>query len=123
MSALDAKQRIDFLLAHGKPFMTIVYIGGHVVLYVGKFPSLSNPSVPMAMTYQNLWGLTPHLKDRREVIGGSVLFPMLLEYPEDPSLISQADKSYFQLSYLDQAPNSLYESTNFDIKSLLSSNK
>ncbi|STX28265.1 Gamma-D-glutamyl-L-lysine endopeptidase [Legionella beliardensis] len=120
ISSASAKQRVDFLLEHGKPFVTIIYIGGHVVLYLGKFLNPNNPSAPMAMTYQNLWGLTPRASDKREVVGGSVFFPMLLEYPEDSSLISQADKSYFQIAYLDETPNLLHEFNSIDIKSLMS---
>ncbi|MGQ3888219.1 SH3 domain-containing protein [Legionella sp. CNM-1927-20] len=119
MSAASAKERVDFLLDHGKPFMTIIYIGGHIILYVGKYSNPNNPSTSIAMTYQNLWGLKPRSGDRREVIGESVLFPMLLEYPEDPSLISLADKSYFQMAYLDQSPNLLQESKGIDIKSIM----
>ncbi|STX50733.1 SH3 domain of the SH3b1 type [Legionella busanensis] len=119
LSLLPAKDRLDFLAAQGKPFMTIVYVGGHVVLYIGTLPNPNNPSVSMIMTYQNIWGLTPHLGDRRDVIGGSVLFPLLLAYPEDPNLISQAGKPYFQIAYLDEMPNLSTEFNKIDIKTLM----
>ncbi|WP_419420426.1 SH3 domain-containing protein [Legionella sp. D16C41] len=123
LSPLSAKQRLDYLLNQGRPFMTIIYIGGHVVLYIGKVLNPNKPSTLMAMTYQNLWGLTPRSSDRRAVVGGAVLFPLLLEYPEDASLISQADKPFFQVAYLDEAPNIRQEFNYLDIKSLMTQGK
>jgi hypothetical protein len=39
------------------------------------------------MTYQNLWGLRPKAPpDYRAIVGGSVLFPVLDRYPEQPEL-------------------------------------
>ena len=61
----------------------------------------------MAMTYQNMWGLSPKPPIRRAVIGKSVLFPMLLQFPEDTDLASQAAKSIFKVTYLDIDPIAL----------------
>ncbi len=90
-------ERIDYLQKNGRKFLSLIYIGGHVVLYVGN--------APMPMTYQNMWGLSPKPAIRRAVIGQSVLLPLLGVYPEDTSLTSQAAKKYFQVSYLDELPN------------------
>jgi hypothetical protein len=104
-SSSSPKERISYLIQEGKPFLSLVYIGGHVFLYIGSFQgSLENS--PVAMTYQNLWGLRPTMPpDRRAIIGQSVLFPLLLEYPEDPMLTSLASKQYFQICDLSQFPN------------------
>lgn len=103
LSSKNKEQRLAYLLNKGHPLMTLVYVGGHVILYVGKFPLDDlKESKWMAMTYQNLWGLSPRPATKRVVIGRSAFFPMLLEYPEDKSLISQADKKTFQLIYLDE---------------------
>lgn len=121
MSDASKEQRLSYLMENGQRFMTIIYIGGHIVLYIGNYPNPKQPSSLMAMTYQDMWGLSPHPSIRRAVIGKAVLFPMLLQYPEDKSLISLADKKYFQVSYLNQLPNSgiLMQEKVMDLKSLM----
>lgn len=102
LSSASAKDRIQDLMQYGHPFLTIVYIGGHVVLYLGNYPNpRSAKHEPIAMTYQNVWGLKPASMDKRAIIGGSVLFPLLLKYPEDESLNSLASTHYFIISNLD----------------------
>ncbi|MDF2940807.1 MAG: hypothetical protein K0R66_1449 [Gammaproteobacteria bacterium] len=44
------QQREQYLLKHGVPFMTLVYIDGHIMLYVGKYQG--EPII-----FHNLWGL------------------------------------------------------------------
>ena len=105
ISAASPKERLEFLKQTGQPLLTIVYIGGHIFLYVGNYPDPNNPSHTIVMTYQNLWGLAPKPPNRRAVIGKSVLFPLLLSYPEDRSLRSLANKKYFQIAYLNELPD------------------
>lgn len=120
MSALKVDQRLQYLLNNGHPLMTVVYIGGHIILYLGNYQNPQSPESPMAMTYQNLWGLSPPSRNRRSVIGESVLLPLLKQYPEDPSLNSLANGKYFQVSFLDQRPTvSLKASHAIDLKSLV----
>lgn len=121
MSASNKEDRLSYLMQNGRPFLTIVYIGGHVLLYMGNYQNPNKPDETMAMTYQNIWGLKPNPPTRRAVIGQSVIFPMLLQYPEDTNLISLAGKQFFQVSYLDQLPNtySLRDSHVINIKSLM----
>lgn len=105
MSKAKPNERLDFLIHHGRPFLTLVYLGHHIVLYVGNYPDKDDPNQkPMAMTYQNMWGLRPLSGTWRAVIGKSVFLPMRLRFKEDPHLLSQAALTYFQVSYLDQAP-------------------
>ncbi|MES2203688.1 MAG: SH3 domain-containing protein [Pseudomonadota bacterium] len=106
MSAASPKERIEFLKKTGQPLLTIVYIGGHIFLYVGNYPNPHDPSHTLVITYQNVWGLAPKPANRRAVIGKSVFFPLLLSYPEDRSLSSLADKKYFQIGYLNEMPDS-----------------
>lgn len=120
VSTLSADQRINYLMENGRPFMTLVYIGGHVILYAGKYPNPhSTAHEPIAMTYQNLWGLSPHPAIVRHVIGRAVLFPMLLQYPEDTSLNSLANKKYFQIAYLDETPHYLINEEVINLRSLM----
>ncbi|HEX2548930.1 MAG TPA: SH3 domain-containing protein, partial [Gammaproteobacteria bacterium] len=106
MTAATAEDRLSYLMNNGQPFLTVVYLGGHVFLYIGNYVNPHKSDSLMAMTYQNMWGLSPNPANRRAVIGKSVLFPMLLQYPEDTDLVSQANKKFFQVSYLNQLSNS-----------------
>lgn len=107
-STLD--KRLDYLTKHGHKFMTIVYIGGHVFMYVGSYPNpTSSRHELIALSYQNMWALKPnngnnsnnYYEDRRAVIGKAVLFPILKKYPEDATLASPASHKYFKMAYLD----------------------
>ncbi|HHF0529900.1 TPA: SH3 domain-containing protein [Legionella anisa] len=93
-------ERISALKVQGHPLMTLIYIGGHVMLYLGNKPVNNHELV--AITYQNLWGLSPESKDKRYVIGQSLFFPLLKYYPENPDVSSLANKSYFKMIHLDE---------------------
>ena len=97
LSSKTPAQRLDYLIEHGKPTRTLVYIGGHVMLYLGT-TMRDGQTVPIV--YQDIWGLSPADNSRRAVIGGSVIFPLLLRTPEDPSLQSLAATRIFQISVL-----------------------
>lgn len=103
-SSLDMQGRLNYLMTHGRKFTTIIYIGGHVLMYLGAYPNpdLHSKESKVAMTYQSIWGLRPEDNSYRAVIGGSVLLPMLTQYPENSEVISLADKKQFQVSYLDE---------------------
>lgn len=121
LSSDTPERRLAYLKQHGKSFLTIIYTGGHVALYVGNYPNGAEPDSLMAMTYQNVWGLRPRTGNARVVIGQSVMLPMLLTFPENNNLISQASKKYFILGFLDQMPHtqqSRYQET-LTIKSMV----
>ncbi|EKS7779804.1 SH3 domain-containing protein [Edwardsiella piscicida] len=98
LTAYSLRSRLDYLTMHGRPFTTLVYIQGHIMLYIGN-SVVHGQSVPM--TYQNIWGLSPPDRQRRSIIGGAVFFPLLPVYPEDPSLASLAGKRLFKLGFID----------------------
>jgi cell wall-associated NlpC family hydrolase len=95
----DAKPaaRLDYLMDRGEPMHTLVYIGGHVMLYLGT-TERDGHKVPLV--YQDIWGLRPADDSRRSVIGGSVIFPLSVSIPEDASLQSLAGTPIFQISIL-----------------------
>ncbi len=94
LSSLSMDERLKALQEKGHPLMTLIYIGGHVMLYLGHQDET-------AMTYQNIWALSPLARDRRYVIGKSVFLPLLPTYPDNPDVSSLANKSSFKLIYLD----------------------
>ncbi len=102
----EAKSRLETLTKVGKPFMTLIYLPGHIMLYIGNHQHISG-LIPMS--YQSLWGFRPkpereNVKDRRSIVGQNVLLPLLVHYPEDPSLWSLAGRNTFKLFHLDQLP-------------------
>lgn len=100
LSKKSMDERITALKEKGHPLMTLVYIGGHVMLYLGNKTVGEHEQV--AMTYQNIWGMSPENKESRYVIGQSVFFPLLKYYPEIPGSGSLANSSYFTLVHLDE---------------------
>lgn len=115
-SQLRLAGRLHYLLTHGHSLMTEVYIGGHAVLYVGDYYATKHKKI--AITYQNIWGLKPSDKSRREVIGESLFFPLLKHYPEDPELQSLANYQHFVLVNFDQQPE-ISNSNTIDVGSLM----
>ncbi|KTC93083.1 MULTISPECIES: SH3 domain-containing protein [Legionella] len=99
LSQMNVDERLKTLKSQGHPLMTLIYIGGHVMLYVGN-KQLGNQEVE-AISYQNVWGLAPKSRDKRYVIGQSAFLPLLKYFPENPDINSQANASYFKLVYLD----------------------
>lgn len=97
LSAATPEQRIDYLTKHGAPMRTLIYIGGHVMLYLGN-TTRDHQVVPLV--YQDVWGLRPADNSRRAVIGGSVIFPLLAHIPEDPALQSLGGTPIFQISII-----------------------
>lgn len=100
LSKNNIDDRVSLLKEKGHRLMTIIYIGGHVMLYVGNKNIDHNGTV--AITYQNVWGMAPENRDKRYVIGQSLFFPLLKHYPENPEVSSLAGKSNFKLVYLDK---------------------
>lgn len=99
LSKESMEERLNTLTQAAHPLMTIIYIGGHVMLYVGNVTDSNKKLVPI--TYQNVWGLSPITKDKRYVIGQSLFFPLLKSYPEQADANSEANKDLFKLVYLD----------------------
>ena len=107
LSALPLPGRLAALARIGRPYRSLVWFHGHVMLYLGPLDlaGQGGGSAGGFMTYQNLWGLRPRdPPDFRAIVGGSVLFPVLDRYPEEPALQSLADKSQFVVTQLDQEP-------------------
>ncbi|MDR3502415.1 MAG: SH3 domain-containing protein [Legionella sp.] len=100
LSKNTVDERISLLKEKGHPLMTIIYINGHVMLYVGTKDINDNKAA--AITYQNVWGLSPDSHDKRYIIGQSLFFPLFKQYPETPDASSLASKSSFKLIYLDE---------------------
>lgn len=98
ISPLSPAARLAYLAENGRPFLTLIHINNHIMLYIGN-TAFNGQKVPM--TYQNVWGLHTKSYDSRSIIGGSVFFPLLLSYPENEDIISLAAKPLFALSFIE----------------------
>ncbi len=98
LSKENLQDRIAYLEKHGRAFTTLIYLPGHIMLYIGN-SQINDKSVPM--TYQNLWALRPKDIESRSIVGSSVFFPLLASYPESPEMVSLADKKEFKLGFLE----------------------
>ncbi len=107
-SALNPDDRLNYLIKYGHPLLTMIYIDGHIFLYLGQYQQPKDPSTKLALSYQNIWGLRLSDNSQRAVIGQSVLLPITNYYPEDKNLMSLLTKPHFNLIYLDQWPDQIY---------------
>jgi hypothetical protein len=98
-SALKPKERSEKLSAEADPLLSLIYINGHIMLYLGKY-NVNNE--PLLMTYQNIWGLSPKDNSRRAIIGKAVIFPLKLKYPEDTKLNSLLARPLFKIVQIKQ---------------------
>ena len=102
LSALDLPARMEAIHRLARPYRTLLWIEGHVMLYLGPLPPGAGAGETGFMTYQNLWGLRPkEPPDYRSVVGGSVLFPVYGTHPEAPELFSLAGRKRLVLTQLD----------------------
>ncbi len=100
-NAGDPNERLDYLSKYGHPFMTLIYVDNHIMLYLGVLKNLKTNQSAL-MTYQALWALHGRYCATRSIIGKNVLFPLLNNYPENKELASLAERKQFVLSYLDK---------------------
>ncbi|MFP4109197.1 MAG: NlpC/P60 family N-terminal domain-containing protein [Desulfonatronovibrio sp.] len=71
LEGLSARQKKDIITAQGQPLLTILYMPGHVMLYIGQDPATDTPAV-----YHTMWGLRtwrPFREDGRWIIGRTVI--------------------------------------------------
>jgi hypothetical protein len=104
LSGLDLAARIQQVRALGHPGLSLLWLEGHIMLYLGPldYRTADGRAAKGFMTYQNLWGLRPTTGPAyRKIVGGSVLFPVLDRYPEAPELDSLANKRRLVLAHLD----------------------
>lgn len=92
LSKKSINERLAYLKKHGKPLITLIYVGGHIMLYVGRHDN-------ELISYQNVWGLPGKHQKMRYIIGAASFLPLKKKYEID-DIKSQADKKEFKLIYL-----------------------
>lgn len=102
LSGLSEESRLNMVMQKAKPLLTLIYIKGHILLYVGKYKGANGKEFPLS--YQEMWGLKPRDQRYRLIVGKSVFFPLLAKYPEDENVVSHAGWGTFILVDLSGFP-------------------
>ena len=106
LSGMNETDRLNTVMQKAKPLLTLIYIKGHILLYVGNYKGSNGKEFPLS--YQNMWGLKPRDQSYRLVVGKSVFFPLLPTYPEDGNVVSHAGWGTFVLVDLSSFPVTSY---------------
>ncbi len=89
-------QRLNYLRNNGKPFLTLVYVGGHIMLYVGEDDN------NMPVFYQNVWYVWKKDEPNVQVIGQSLFLPADVKASNTYSLLDADASDYFWVGFLDE---------------------
>jgi len=67
-SGLSESEKEDLILKDGIPFLTLIHLSGHIMLYIGEYQN-------RAIVYHNVWGVKTIIDGKvgRHVIGKTVL--------------------------------------------------
>ena len=72
LEGLAREKKLDKIVEKGRPLLSILYMPGHVMLYLGKDPGSNKPVV-----YHSMWGLRTsrvwHSEPGRHIIGRTVI--------------------------------------------------
>ena len=88
LKGLPPKEKEKTILRDGIPFLTLIWMKGHIMLYIGNYRG-------KAVVFHNLWGVRtkdPRGRDGRKVIGQSVISTLYLGMD-----LPDADRSYGDL--------------------------
>ncbi|MES2613945.1 MAG: SH3 domain-containing protein, partial [Bdellovibrionota bacterium] len=76
LSELTTPARIGGLSTSGRHLVTLVYIKGHIMLYVGNHVYNSVSGIDAPVVYNNMWGMRPADNTYRSIIGQAAFFPI-----------------------------------------------
>lgn len=97
LSHLSAAQRQNYIVRYAIPFVTLIHVPGHIMMYLGN----ENGKV---MTFQNVWAFQTWTSREgkyfqgRAVVGKALLMPLELEYQH--GLTPQIAVNELDISYL-----------------------
>jgi cell wall-associated NlpC family hydrolase len=113
VTSLSPQQRLDYLIKNGVPLLTMVHIKGHILLYLGTYKTKNKSMVPMS--YQEKCGIVSKDGNSRSIINASAFMPLMLGYPEDDTLSTEAHSKLFELIYLNRFPSQKLKQTFDDL--------
>lgn len=90
LEKLSIKEKKDFILKHAKPYLTLIYLKGHIMLYIGE--QNGEPLV-----FHNVWGIKTkdsNNQESRYVIGRAVVTTLspgkeLYNFNENKAIINK----------------------------------
>lgn len=85
LDGLSAAEKKELIAAQGRPLMTILYMPGHVMLYIGQ-----NPASGEVVVYHTIWGLRtwrPFQKEQGRWVIGRTVITSLEPGKEMPGLV------------------------------------
>ena len=59
-------EKEDFIMKNGKPYATLLWFPGHIMLYIGM-------KEEETLVFHNIWGLRTTDKHKRKIIGKAVI--------------------------------------------------
>ncbi len=72
LDGLEREEKLELILDKGRPLLSILYMPGHVMLYLGQ-----DPGSHMPVVYHSMWGLRTsrvwHSEPGRHIIGRTVI--------------------------------------------------
>ena len=72
LQGLEREEKLELILNRGRPLLSILYMPGHVMLYLGQ-----DPGSRMPVVYHSMWGLrisrSWHSEPGRHIIGRTVI--------------------------------------------------
>ncbi len=77
LDSYSPAQKMQYIINNAIPFMTLIYIKHHIMLYVGN-KIIDGVNTPMV--YENVWGMRDVNNRKRYIIGKSIIFPLQPEY-------------------------------------------
>ncbi len=88
LKSLPPKEKEKIILGNGIPFLTLIWMKGHIMLYIGNYQG-------KAVVFHNLWGVRtkdPQGREGRSIVGQSVISTLYLGMD-----LPDADRSYGDL--------------------------
>jgi hypothetical protein len=88
LKSLSPKEKEKMILRDGIPFLTLIWMKGHIMLYIGSYQG-------KAVVFHNIWGVRtqdPQGREGRKIIGQTVISTL------DPGIdLPEADRSHGDL--------------------------
>ncbi len=100
LKGLPQREKEKVILKDGIPFLTLIWMKGHIMLYIGDYQGT-------ALVFHNIWGVRtkdPRGQEGRKIIGQSVISTLYLGMdqagaePSDASLLNRVEGMTFLVS-------------------------
>jgi hypothetical protein len=94
LSKMNEVDRLRYLDKSIMPFVSLVYVQGHIMLYIG---AEYYDGHKIGLIYNNIWGLSNFARTHKYIIGGSSIIPLIKDYNEDLNIKSLISYPLFKV--------------------------